>query len=356
MANPFELVAVLRMGHANAYYHLKPVAMSGLVDHLHIVRPLPPLLPGAIDHSTYHEIRGNSIISRLAKVFFSSLSLGMRHEVKGFISFYSFPYGLIACLAGFLTGKPVHIGFVGSDWYGHGHAWYGRILNQVFRRAAMTTVTGPKMKVEMVERRFPAGKIFHLPHAIDLCKYRDIPPESRAYDCVFVGHLIPTKQVDVIISAINEVKKVKPDVRLAIVGDGPMRSNLESQVLSLGLKDNVSFTGYQQDPSSFFCNSRIVVIASYREGFPFTLVEGMAAGAVPVTTPVGTIPDSVAHRKNGLLFPVGDVRGLADCIIELLTDDGLYRSLRSEVLKEHREYSFEHVSDLWTGWIKKCFV
>jgi len=355
MKNANELVAVMRMGQANAYYHLKPVVMSGIVDHLHIVRPLPPEIPGVISGSTYHEVKGKTIVTRLAKVFLKTLSLGMRREVKGFISFYAYPYGLIACLAGMLTRKPVHIGFVGDDWYGHSFAWYGPVLNAIFRRAALITVTGPKMKDEMVERHFPSHRIHHLPHAIDLDRYLDTPPKDRRYDCIYVGDLIPRKRVHDIIAAIHEVKKVKSDLRLLIVGDGPLRSGLESQAESLGLDGTITFAGFQSDPSKFFCDSKIVVISSYREGFPFTLVEGMAAGAVPVSTPVGTIPDIVIHGETGLLFPVGDVSGLAGCILKLLTDEALFGSLRSEVLVKRSEYGFERVAGLWAEWIGRNF-
>jgi glycosyltransferase involved in cell wall biosynthesis len=352
----YELVAVMRMGHANTYYHLKPVVMSRHVSHLHIVRPLPPLLPGEIENSTYHEVKAGNIVTRLAKVFMKSLLLGMRPEVRGFVSFYSFPYGLIACLAGMLTGKPVHIGFVGDDWYGHSYARYGGILNLVFRRAAMTTVTGPKMRDEMIGKGFDPGRIVHLPHAIDLERYVDTPPEERSYDCIYVGDLIERKQVGVIISAIHEAKKTLPGIRLMIVGDGPLRPVLEARASSLGLDGNVTFAGFQRDTSRFFSDARMVIIASNREGFPFTLVEGMAAGAVPISTPVGTIPDIIVHGRTGLLFEVADAAGLAGCIVRLASDRELYGAIRGEVMKQRDGYSFGHVAGLWTAWLEKYFI
>lgn len=355
MENPCELIAVMRMGPANTYYHLKPVAMARQVDHLHIVRPLPPVLSGTIENSSYHEIQGRNIVSRLMKTLRKSLSLAMRPQVKGLVSFNSFPYGLIALLAGTCAGKPVHIGFVGNDWYGHGRAWYGGMLDRLFRRASLITVTGPKMKDEMVEKDYRPESIVHLPHAIDLERFPDRDPRDRTYDCIFVGNLIPRKQVDVIISAIHRVREKKPGIRLMIVGDGPLRNDLEKLTASSGLARNITFAGYQLDAAGYFCDARMVVIASRSEGFPFALVEGMSAGAVPISTPVGTIPDMIVHGKTGLLFEVGDVAGLAENIVRLMDDRDLFQSIRREVMLKRNEFGFDYVSKLWSDWLGQKF-
>lgn len=348
---PSEIVAILRMDEPNVYFHLKPISMSRKVSFLRIVRPLPPIKRGIIEKSVYHEIRGKTILQRLWRVYRKAARLGMRPEVKAFVSFYAFPYGLIAFLAGIRTGKPVHIGFVGCDWYRNCHAWYGRLLDLFFKKAKLLTVTGPKMKEKMVARHYPAERIFHLPHAIDVEAYVDKPPEKRKYDSIFVGHLIPLKRVDLIISAIDLVKKTHSHVSLCIVGDGPLRSVLESQVLKLGLEKNVSFVGFQPQPAKWFCDARILVIASDREGFPFAFVEGMAAGAVPVSTNVGTIADSIDNGITGLLVPPGDSKALAESILRLMGEEQLYNRMRTAVLAKREEFRFENVSRMWSKWI-----
>lgn len=351
MSKSVEVIAIMRMGEANVYFHLKPIAMSPKVSLLRVIRPFPPIQRGTIEKSIYYEVHGRTIFQRLWRIYRQAVRLGMHPEVKLFVSFFAFPYGLIALLAGLRTGKPVHIGFVGSDWYRYCRAWYGRLLDFFFRRAKLLTVTGTKMKQEMVARHYSPQNIFHLPHAIDVEEYVVTSPDKRKYDCIFVGHLVPLKRVDLIISAINLVKKIHTHVSLCIVGDGPLRLTLEAQVLKMGLQHNIFFAGFQPRPAKWFSEARIVIIASDREGLPFALVEGMAAGAVPVCTDVGTIPNFIDNEKTGLLVPPGDTKALAASTIRLMEDKQLYSRMQSAVLAKREEFRFENVATMWSKWI-----
>jgi glycosyltransferase involved in cell wall biosynthesis len=352
MTKSIEVVAVLRMGDPNSFYHLKPIAMSEKVSLLHVIRPLPLNVRNKIEKSKYYEIQGATIFHRLWRVYRQAVRLGMRPKVRAFVSFYAFPYGFIALLAGMRTGKPVHIGFVGSDWHRILKSWYGSFLNIFIRRADLITVTGPKMKEEMVERNYPAKNIFHLPHAIDISRFSsDSAPEKRRYDCLFVGYLAALKRVDLIISAINILKPRYPDISVCIVGDGPERSLLESQTEKLGLKDNITFLGFQPEPAKWFSDARILLIVSDKEGLPFVLIEGMASGTVPICTSVGTIPDFIDYGKTGLLIRPGDYEELAHSIRLLMEDNNLYTAIRNNILDKKNDLGFQSVADRWTEWL-----
>ena len=79
----------------------------------------------------------------------------------------------------------------------------------------------------------------------------------------------------------------------------------------------------------------------------------MAAGAVPVSTNVGTISDFIENRKSGLLVSPGDAEALSNAILELINNDELYNRMREALLIMREEYRFEKVSDLWDHWIKE---
>lgn len=351
MPDKFEIVAVARMNEPNVSYHLIPIAMNESISLLHIVRPLPPLSKLPVDKSRYYEIKGKTIIHRLVKVFLKAITLGKDKNVKCFVSFFAFPYGFIALFAGFVTRKPVHIGFVGSDWYRYGHSWYSPILNFIIQKANLFTVPGEKIKNELIAKGYSPDKIFYLPHAIPFEKTIDKCPEDRAYDCIFVGRIIPVKRIDLILSAISIVKKTFPNISVCIIGEGPLRTDMELLSNHLNLKANISFTGYQDNPHTFFQDSRIVLISSEWEGIPFTIIEGMAAGAVPVSTSVGAIPDVVEHEKTGLLVPPGEPKPLADAIIRLLKDKHLYNTIRSNLFQKREDFRFEKVAEKWSEWI-----
>ncbi len=348
-----EIVAIIRMGDSNVYYHLKPLAMSSNVSLVHIIRPRPP---GSIllnDNFRYHEIQSKSKLVQFLKILMHSIRLARRPEVMAIVSFFAFPYGFFALLAGWWTGKPVHIGFVGSDWYRDCESWYGRFLNFFLRNAQLFTVTGNLMKKEMVSQNYPENIIFHLPHAIDISSFENIPPDKRKYDCIFVGNLIFRKRVDLIIAAIDQVKRNYPDIKVCIVGDGPLREELENDVRGRGLNQNIFFAGHQVKPNSFFSNAKINLIASDMEGFPFSIVEGIASGTVPISTNVGTISDIIEHEKNGLIITPGNSDALSENILKLIENPDLYMKLRQEVLSIRESFSFENTSILWEEWLKR---
>lgn len=342
----------MRMGHTNAFFHLQPIIMSNNVSLVHLIRPLPPMRFRKIEKLRYYEINNRFLLTRLWLVYRKAIKLGKSPKVKSFVSFFAFPYGLIAVIAGLRTGKPVHIGFVGSDWYKYCQTWYRGFIDFFVKKATLITVPGFEMKKEMEARNYPPEKIFCLPHAVDIGEYTNKLPEKRKYDCIFVGYLYPIKRVDLIISAIGIVKNSYPHINLCIVGDGPLRNDLESQVSQLGLNQNVSFVGFQTNPSKWFSESRIILFASEREGLPFALIEGMASGAVPISTAVGTIPSFIENGRTGFLVPSGNVKALSATIIRLLDDERLYHYMYNKILEKRKELSFENVATIWSKFIQ----
>jgi glycosyltransferase involved in cell wall biosynthesis len=282
-------------------------------------------------------------------MYTTAVRLGKRPGVGAFVSFFAVPYGLIALLAGLRTGKPVHVGFVGSDWHRDCKSPVGRLLNLWLRRAALISVPGKPMKAEMAAAGYRARRIFCLPHAVDLSRYKDKPPLERRYDCIFLGYLVAVKRVDLMLEAILKVRRRLPEVRLCIVGDGPLRASLAARAARLGLQRNVVFAGYQSRPQKWLSDARILLISSDAEGLPFALIEGMAAGCVPVCSSVGSIPEIIRHDVSGILVKPGNAAAIAEAVKGLLTDYPRYLRLRAGVLEQQRELGFEHAADIWTG-------
>ena len=347
-----EVVAVLRLQDANCVHHLAPLALSERVSHLWIVRPeaAPHKVP---PRSTYRRIRGGNLLLRLWRVYREAARLANRPEVGWLVSFNPLPYGLLALAAGRRAGKLVHLGFVGSDWYRHGRAWYGRLLDPLLRRADLFTVTGGEMRRQMCERGYPAERLMRLPHAVDVDSYEVKPPAERSWDVLFAGRLVALKRVDRILQAVSAVRDQHPDVRLCLLGDGPERGPLEDLARRLGLDRNVTFAGFDADPAPWFSESRIVVLASEREGAPFVLVEAQCAGAVPVSTRVGSVDEMITDGETGLIVPPGEPEALTAAIRRLLGDPELYRRLHEAVVARREELRYSRVAEYWSRWLTR---
>ncbi|MCP3958614.1 MAG: glycosyltransferase [bacterium] len=347
----YEIVCCLELSDALVCHYLTPIARHPSVSRVWIVRSRVSRY-AEIPKSEYVLTPQSPKPRRWLRMRKECLRLGERPEVAAFVSFNPIPYGLIAERAARRHGKPMHFGFIGSDWYRDVAGAWGRWTLPTFAGADFLTATGKRMRDEMVARGLAAEKIAVLPHCVDLERFTVAEPDAAGYDFVFVGQLIRRKRVDLILRAFRKILDRYPAARLCIVGDGPRRDELEALALLLELSGAVDFVGYTYDVQRYLADARMVVIASYREGFPFALVEGMCCGLVPVATPVGTIPDLIADGENGLLFEEDDAGALAACLERLLGDGEVYRRLRARVLEMRPDFSYRRATEVWDPWLE----
>lgn len=114
-----------------------------------------------------------------------------------------------------------------------------------------------------------------------------------------------------------------------LVGDGPMRAELEARVAALGLTDRVRFAGAQPPAqvAGFYAEADAAVLASFGEGIPLVLMEAMAHGRPVVSTRVGGIPELVEPGVSGLLVAPGSVREMTGALRTLLQDPAAARAM-----------------------------
>jgi glycosyltransferase involved in cell wall biosynthesis len=135
----------------------------------------------------------------------------------------------------------------------------------------------------------------------------------------FVGRLVPIKRVDVLLRAVSHARGLGAPVRLAVVGDGGLRPELEALAAELSVADHVFFAGYRADMVPVAAAADIAVLSSDNEGTPVSLIEAAAAGKPAVSTRVGGVSD-VVLPACGLLTPPGEPEPLGEAIASLAAD------------------------------------
>lgn len=143
------------------------------------------------------------------------------------------------------------------------------------------------------------------------------PSEVRL---VFVGRLVPQKGLDVLIRSLAVLHPA--EWHLMIVGDGPLRAELQELVRNHGLEPRVTFYGARpwQDIPGLLAVSDLFVYPSRWEGLGLSIVEASACRLPVVATDVGGIPEVVLGGVTGLLVPPGDPEALASALAQLLDD------------------------------------
>jgi glycosyltransferase involved in cell wall biosynthesis len=160
---------------------------------------------------------------------------------------------------------------------------------------------------------------------------------------VAAGRLATWKGFDDLIRAVKILSENR-SARLIILGDGPMRSELQALINKLGLSDVVCLLGYVENPLKYFARADVFVLSSHVEGLPNVLVEAMMCGCTAVSTDCPTGPREVLQGgKYGYLVPMRDPIAMA-AGIERALDSPIPKSLlkeavqpfeESEVLKRH---------------------
>jgi len=153
---------------------------------------------------------------------------------------------------------------------------------------------------------------------------------------VAAGRLAPWKGFVDLIRAMKELSR-KRRARLLILGDGPLRSELEALIVELSLSDVVRLEGYVENPLKFFAHADVFVLSSHVEGLPNVLVEAMMCGCTPVSTDCPTGPREVLQDgKYGYLVPMRDPEAMATAI-EMALDTPIARNLLEEAVRPFEE-------------------
>lgn len=156
---------------------------------------------------------------------------------------------------------------------------------------------------------------------------------------LFVGRLCAEKNI----GSLRAVLKAVPDLRLAIIGDGPMRGELERQ-----FRDTPTyFAGYLRgEPlAQAFASADLFVMPSETETLGLVLLEAMASGCPVVACRAGGIPDAVEDGVTGFLYDPGE-RGLVETVQRVLADPGERDSVRTHARAEVERHGWQGATEL----------
>jgi glycosyltransferase involved in cell wall biosynthesis len=228
-------------------------------------------------------------------------------------------YTAIARLCGARVVWQVHGGCLPRDFFGA----FGFFLKTSLRWPAAIVVLA-ESELRAYRELLPEQAVVAIPNGIDCAPYRGTREarSSGPLRLVYVGRLAAGKGLDEIVEATGSLKKRGVPFRLVIAGGGPEESRLKERIQELNLDHEIEFPGpaYGEDKARLLRRSDLLLLPSYSEGLPYALLEGMAAGVVPIVTPVGAIPDVVVERVHGVFVPVGDSAAIAGALEALAAE------------------------------------
>ena len=155
---------------------------------------------------------------------------------------------------------------------------------------------------------------------------------------VAAGRLAPWKGFGDLIAAMTLVTQSR-SARLLILGDGPLRAELQDAIARHGLSECVQLLGYVDNPLKYFANADAFVLSSHVEGMPNVLVEAMMCGCTPVATDCPTGPrELLQNGRYGYLVPMRDPEALAAGMLRAL-DHPIPPARLAEAVKPFEEHA-----------------
>lgn len=188
---------------------------------------------------------------------------------------------------------------------------YEFIELQMMKRASGVIAVSNEMKQMLINDGVKESKIQVVENLMTSKVMDKSAPRSHKLKLLFVGRLSPEKGCAVFINAIKTLPKDQFEV--TILGDGIQRPELQT----LAADNTVNFLGFKKNVVEIMSQHDALIMPSYREGQPLTLIEACCMGMPVVASHIGGIPELINNGVNGILFTPGDAQKLSEALVVL---------------------------------------
>jgi glycosyltransferase involved in cell wall biosynthesis len=154
----------------------------------------------------------------------------------------------------------------------------------------------------------------------------------------FAGHKDYPTLLHAFSMALGKIKNIK----LCIVGDGPLKDKVEEMIQNLGISNNVIMPGFRKDIGKFLKSFDIFVLSSKKEGLGTSIIDALSVGLPVIATEAGGIPELIENDVNGRLAPIKSPIDLSKIIVELIEDESARKRLSGKAKQSAINFSIEN--------------
>jgi len=227
------------------------------------------------------------------------------------------------------------------------------MAKSIFNKASAVMCLTKNDATEIARIAGDNSNIFIVPNGVDIGFFE--PTSVKDPDMItWVGRFVPEKGLTYLLKAMQRVIDKYKDVKLFLVGDGPLRAELMNLADKLRLRDNVNFVGSvcREEVARLLSKSEIFVFPSLKEGMPMALLEAMASGNAVVGSNIPGINDVMINNYNGMLVSSSNSDELASAILMLFSDKKLRERLAINARKTVEE---KHSMDIVLNRLERVY-
>lgn len=223
-----------------------------------------------------------------------------------------------------------------------------RPIPWLYRRAWFHAISD-STRDDLVARGVPRERIAVVYPGVDSVRFTPSPSGQRTDPprFVYVGRIKRYKGVELLLRALLEARRHRPDLTLDIAGSGDDRPRLEALAATLGLGEAVRFLGFVDEATKLALLRGAVanVFPSPKEGWGITVMEAAACGTPSLASDSPGLRDSVRDGITGILVPHGDVAAMAAAMCRLADDPALVATLGSAARRHAEQLTWESAAD-----------
>lgn len=216
------------------------------------------------------------------------------------------------------------------------------VLKKLTYRYATGIIAQTTLAKEVIEKLTGNKNVQVIPNPLK--KVQLYPGTPREKIILNVGRLVPEKGQQYLLQAFARLQG--DDWKLVILGDGPLRDNLETQIINLNLSDKVEMLGAVTDIDEWLAKASIFAFSSVSEGFPNALVEAMAAGLPSVSFDCDAGPrDIINNHVDGILIKSRDIEGFVVQLNKLINDQPIREKIGLNAITIRERFSIEKITN-----------
>ena len=232
----------------------------------------------------------------------------------------------VVVLCGWMLGRPVALKLTSTEDLGINsliaETPMARVQCRLHRSIDLLLATSDRAAREARNFGIPCGNIKRIPNLLDTNLFRPSDPEDRAavrrrlglgeeFLAIAVSRLDPVKEYEMMIEAWERFASEREQVKLVIVGDGPMDAELRERAAKSPAHSSIEFAGAVGNPAPWYQASDIFLLSSRLEGLSNSLMEALSSGLPIISTRVSGSEDVIGETEAGALVEVGDSAAMA---------------------------------------------
>lgn len=288
-----------------------------------------------------------SMLSYVVMAFIRGVSLCRGHSFDVLNAQFVLPSGVPAVFLSKLFRVPFVLSFIGGDIYDptkgispHRHSTLRMAIRWIAKQASICTAISEDTKrraeqIHGVKKEIVVTHLGIVPQAVEHKERSELGMPTDALLAITIGRLIPRKGYMTLLAAWKNV----PDVHLAILGDGPLKQEMNAYISSNDMQDRVHMLGFvsEVEKLQLLRIADLYVSAAKHEGFGIVFIEAMDAGLPIVATNDGGQKDFLTE-ENAILIPPDDASALQGAVSTFVTDDMLRKSTGERNAQKAKEF------------------